>query len=39
MHVHAASSNGGSAAGERAAVQDVPKLMDDLAADVHQSAG
>jgi hypothetical protein len=38
MHVHAAASGTGSAASARAAVQDVPKLMDSLVADVHQAA-
>jgi hypothetical protein len=38
MHVHAAASSTGSAAGARAAVQDVPKLMDSLVADVDQAA-
>jgi hypothetical protein len=38
MHVHAASASGGSASSVRAALQDVPKLMDNLAADVKRTA-
>jgi hypothetical protein len=39
MHVHAAASGTSSAASTRAAVHDVPKLMDSLVADVNQAAG
>ena len=38
MHVNAAAASGGSASSVRAALQDVPKLMDNLAADVKQTA-
>jgi hypothetical protein len=39
MHVHAAASSTGSPASARAAVHDVPKLMDSLVANVQQTAG
>jgi hypothetical protein len=38
MHVNAATASGGSASSVRAALQDMPKLMDNLAADVKQTA-
>ena len=38
MHVNAAAASTGSASSVRAALQDVPKLMDNLAAGVKQTA-
>jgi hypothetical protein len=39
MHVNAAAASKGSPPSARAAMQDVPKLMDHLAAGVKQTAG